>query len=295
MFDMFSQEAPSYQANSNSSSRGDTFVISVGGSLLVKEGPDAQKISEFAQVISSLHSSGKRIVLVVGGGRIARDYVEALGVFGANNFEKDMIGIKVTRLNALLVANSLEKAHKEVLEDIGRAKEILDAGKIPVYGGLVPLFTTDAVGALLAEFLGATFVNLTNVDGIYDSNPRDNPDAKRFDKIGYSRLVSLISANVSVPGQNVVLDLPCCLVLQRSKIPAAVLDGNDLSNFSSFVNGSSFIGTEIGDFEDFVPEDSVDEEPKAVKKRKIKKPKNVRGKKEYDDSFSVADVDRMKL
>ncbi|MBI4210616.1 MAG: UMP kinase [Candidatus Diapherotrites archaeon] len=264
------------------------FVVSIGGSLIADDaGPNAEKIRAIADMISSLHSSGKRFVLVVGGGRAARNYVEAMRSFSQNNFGLDLLGIHITRANAMLVANAVPSAHREVLTDITRASAVLDSGKIPVFGGIMPFFTTDSVGALLAEHLGAVFVNLTNVDGIYDSNPADNAGAKRFEEIGYGQLVSLIVAAGSVPGQNVVLDLACCLILQRSRIPAVVLNGNDMQNFSNYINGSAFTGTVIRDIgavsapETSEPgDDAASAQPRAVKKRK--KRKGQRGHDDYE-------------
>ncbi len=265
MFDIFNTVNEEYVANERAGSHSpsqppqgvssDLFVVSIGGSLVIDEnGPNAEKIRAIANAISSLHSAGKKFVLVVGGGKTARSYVEAMSSFTSNNFDLDIMGIHMTRGNAMLFSSALPSAHKEVLNDFSKAREILDTGKIPVYGGHLPFFTTDSVGALLAEHLNATFVNLTNVDGIYDSDPAENPDAKRFDQISYQRLVSLLVAGGSKPGQNVVLDLACCLILQRSKIPAAVLNGNDMTNFSNYVNGYSFAGTLIKELEGDVDE-----------------------------------------
>ena len=301
MFDMFNQQEDSdsqenqeseYNSNSNVSS-GDTFVLSIGGSLLVKAKPDSEMIQKISEAISELHSAGKKIVLVVGGGKTARNYVEAM--VGSNNFEKDLMGIELTRANAFLLASQISECHKEVLTEIPKAKEILDSGKIPVFGGLMPLFTTDAVGALLAEFLEATFVNLTNVDGVYNVDPKDYPDAKRYDELSYSSLIDLISSSGSEPGQNVVLDLACCMILKRSNIPAVVLDGTNIENLKNYVNGYSFVGTTIKEnAAEEIPNEEVEElmeKPKrktAKKKRKIKVHKN-------DKEFSEDDVDSLKL
>ncbi len=225
---------------------GNIFVVSIGGSLIVDEnGPNPEKIRVIADAVSALHSQGKQFVLVVGGGKSARSYVEAMRSLGANNFVQDLAGINVTRVNALLVAHAIHNAHKNVLDDFFAAKEIIDAGKIPVFGGHIPFFTTDSVGALIAEALNGTFVNLTNVDGIYDSDPAVNSEARRFDEISHGHLVRLIMQSGSTPGQNVVLDLACCLILQRSKIRAVVLNGNDMQNFSNYINDYSFVGTLI--------------------------------------------------
>ncbi len=253
-----------------------------------------ESIKAIASAISELHSSGKKIVLVVGGGKTARNYVEAHG--SLNKFEQDLMGIKLTRANASLLASHIPDANKEILKEIPRAKDILDSGKIPVFGGLMPFFTTDAVAALLAEFLGGNFVNLTNVDGIYDADPREYPDAKRFDEINYNHLIRLITASGSEPGQNVVLDLACCMILKRSSIPGVVLDGNDVENFRNYINGYSFKGTLIkGDAPEPVETESSSPEEPVKKPRRKKKPvgkiKPYRG----EDSFTERDVDRLRF
>jgi uridylate kinase len=229
------------------------FVISIGGSILFEENePNPEKFKAIVDVITKLHRSGKKIVLVVGGGKVARLYSGVAGSLNLNKFEQDLVGIKVTRLNAFLLAAAMPDAHKKVLEDISDAKKVLDSGKIPVFGGLVPFFTTDSVAALLAEFFNGVFVNLTDVDGIYDSNPKQNPDAIMFSEISYSRLVSLAIAAGSSPGQNVVVDVACAMILKRSKIPAVFLNGNNLDNFMAYINGQSFVGTVVRD----IPEEN---------------------------------------
>ncbi|HIH10428.1 MAG TPA: UMP kinase [Candidatus Diapherotrites archaeon] len=278
---------PAANANMAYGNSGDVFVVSVGGSLLIDEsGPDAGKIRQIAGTISSLHSAGKRLVLVVGGGKTARSYVEAMRSLNANNFTLDMLGIHITRANAMLVAGAIPAAHPQILTEITQARQALDTGKIPVFGGLMPFFTTDSVGALLAEYLGGRFVNLTNVDGVYDSNPNENPGAKMLEEIGYRRLISMVVAAGSKPGQNVVLDLAACLILQRSNIPAVVLNGNDMPNFSNYLNGYSFKGTVIRDIIDAQGDEIVasgpqdlgdaefsekDEKPKRSRKKAVKK------------------------
>lgn len=221
------------------------FVVSVGGSILVDEKPLTTFISKFSQAINDLYGEGFRFCLVVGGGKIARNYVASAKTFGANNFALDEIGIQATKLNALMLINSLENAYPEVLTDINKVEEIISKGKIPVFGGLMPGFTTDAVAALLAEKLGADFVNLSNVEGIYSSDPEHNPRAKFYPEISYENLLSLIRLSESKPGQNVILDLPCCLILKRSKIPSIVLDGKDLENVKAALRGEDFKGTVI--------------------------------------------------
>ncbi|MEM4598306.1 MAG: UMP kinase [Candidatus Diapherotrites archaeon] len=221
------------------------FVLSVGGSLVAQEKPNAAFIGKFSEKIKELWAEGYRFAIVVGGGAICRNYIAAAKALGAENYSADALAIRVTRVNAMLLIQGLERAYPDVLENIFDSKKVLSAGMIPVYGGLLPGITTDCVAALLAEFLGATFINLTNVDGVYSSDPKENPRAKFYPEISHERLISLISVAESKPGQNVVMDLPSCLVLKRSRIPAIILNGNDLDNFASAIRGMPFKGTKV--------------------------------------------------
>lgn len=223
------------------------FVISAGGSIFFDEKPIVSKIAKFCELINRLHSEGKTFVIVCGGGKTARNYVAALKSFGENNFVQDELGIKITRANAAVFISALENSHQTVLTYPTQALSVLEKGKIPVFGGLFPFFTTDAVGALIAEALGGTFVNLTDVDGVYNADPKKNPAAKFFETMTYDKLISLIKLAGSKPGQNMVLDLACCLILKRSRIKGIVLNGNDLENFEAMIREDNFKGTVIAD------------------------------------------------
>lgn len=221
------------------------FVLSVGGSIVAPEKVDSTFLSKLGQSIDRLYNENYRFAIVVGGGKVARNYIASVKALGANNFEQDQIGILATRLNAAVLVQALDRAHPRVLNRIETAKEMIARGKIPVFGGIMPGITTDAVAALLAEFLGGEYVNLTNVDGIYSSDPDKNPNAKFFEEISYERLLSLMKVAQSKPGQNLVMDLPACLILKRSNTPGIVLNGKDLSNFENALRGIEFKGTRI--------------------------------------------------
>ena len=221
-----------------SDSSGKIFVLSIGGSLLINETsvPNTAFIGKLSEKINSLHDQGFKLVLVVGGGVIARNFIGAAKALGADNYSLDNIGIQATKLNASLIIQAIENSFPKVLSNPVQAKEVLKQNMIPVYSGIIPGLTTDAVAALIAENLKATFVNLTNVDGIFSSDPNNNPDARMFDKLSYNKLLTMMSMQRSKPGQNLVLDLFCCSILKRSEIKAVVLNGNDLDNLSSFLS-----------------------------------------------------------
>lgn len=233
----------SYQGSSSESR---VLVLSLGGSLFFDEAPLVEKIGEFSRVLLNLHASGHKFVLVVGGGKTARNYVSAVESFGETNFFQDKLGIAITRANAKVFIASLGKqTHERVLTDPLQALDVLSKGKIPVFGGLLPSFTTDAVSALVAEALRGDFVNLTDVDGIYSADPKKSKSATFFDEISYGELFKLVLKKKSKPGQNFIIDLPCLNILKRSNLRGFVLNGNDFANFESFVNGGQFRGTVI--------------------------------------------------
>ncbi len=246
-----SESSSSYDSNSESSSsyssfsHSDIFVVSIGGSVLLGDGVSSEKVSAVADSISRLHNEGYKFVLVVGGGPICREYLTAAKELGTNNFFMDELAIKITRVNATLLIAGLEKAYSEVLTHIGSAKELIDTGQIPIYGGLLPGATTDFVAALLAESLNAKFINLSNVDGIYSSDPSKNKRAKMYSELDYDKLMKLVASAESKPGQNLVIDLPACNILRRSRIKSLFMNGNDLENFESAVRGNSFTGTVV--------------------------------------------------
>ena len=237
-------ENPSYSSTATPK----TFVISIGGSAIIKTKINTAFIAKLAQTISDLQNEGFRFAVVVGGGKTARDYQAAGRALGAKDFHLDDLGIRASRMNAMLIIQALENAYPRVLKRIIDASSIIQSNKIPVYGGVIPGFTTDTVSALLCETLNADFINLSNVDGVYSADPRDNPKAKFYPHLTHNELLRIVAKSTSLgasPGQNVILDLPCALILKRSKIRTMVLNAEDLENIKTAVRGGEFKGTLI--------------------------------------------------
>jgi uridylate kinase len=225
-----------------------TFVISLGGSTIAQGEIHVEFLKQFAELINRLHKEGYHFVIVVGGGRAARDYCSAADALQASNFVKDEIGIRVTRLNAFLVIQALEHPYPEVLKMPHQAKAVIVQGKIPVFGGFLPGITTDACAALVAESLHATFVNISDIDGVYSENPKDNPDAEKFTSMTHDALVKVIAESTALssnPSQNCVLDLPASMILKRSKIKTIVASADSIGNLENLFTGQSFQGTTI--------------------------------------------------
>lgn len=211
IFEMFAQEnnpstpvTPAYSSAYSIPVVEKIVVISIGGSIILDEKPKTNFIAKLAQTITELNQEGFKTCLVVGGGSTARSYIASAKSLGANNFVLDELGISASRLNAQLLISSLENAFPKVLTEISQIKLVLEKGKIPVLAGLLPGLTTDCIAALCAEFLQADFINMTNVDGVYSANPKEDARARKFPELSYEKLLSLMRIADIKPGQNLV-------------------------------------------------------------------------------------------
>jgi uridylate kinase len=204
------------------------FVLSLGGSVLgFSEGFEkiAENLQKFADVLEKL-SEEHTIFVVVGGGKIARDYIQVGREVGADETYCDLIGIAVTRLNAMLLASAIKSAPRRIPVDFIEAAELGKMYSIVVMGGTFPGHTTDATAALLAEFVSAdVFLNATSVDGVYTDDPRTNREARKIPRMSPSELVELISRTEMGAGANVVIDLLAAKVIERSKIRTVIFLG----------------------------------------------------------------------
>ena len=214
-------------------------IVSIGGSVLAPS-VDSDRVAEYGSVLQELEAAGHTLGVVVGGGPTAREYITAARDLGANEIELDQLGVAVTRLNArLLIAALDDRAAPTPIEDHDRAREALRRGDIPVMGGTVAGHTTDAVATALAEYTDADLlVYATSVPGVYDSDPKANPDAEQYDSLTPSELVDVVSDIDLNAGSNAPVDLLATKLLQRSGLRAVVLDGSDPACLHDAVAGT---------------------------------------------------------
>jgi uridylate kinase len=221
-------------------------VVSVGGSVLA---PDLEpdRVANYGAAIQSLEDAGHTIGAVVGGGPTARKYITSARELGANEIELDQLGIAVTRLNGRLLISALDdRAARTPAESYDEGREAIRRGDIPVLGGIVAAQTTDAVAAAFAEYVGADLlVYATSVDGVYDADPKNDPEAARFDRLSASELVDVIADMEMNAGANAPVDLLAAKVIQRSGITSVVLDGTDPERVVRAVESDEFEGTKI--------------------------------------------------
>jgi len=222
-------------------------VISLGGIFFA----DAESIKKVAEVLEELAKS-YNLYVVTGGGEIARECIKIARDLGANEAICDYIGIALTRLNAKLLISALYDAHPEPFSDykeVSEAKSVVksdgEGAKIAVMGGVSPGYTTDAVAAILAEYVNADlFIDVTSVDGVYDADPRRYPEAKKYDKLTAKELVALTAKEELKAGSRIVIDPVAAKIIERSGIKTIVIGGSNPRNILDAVHGKHH-GTEI--------------------------------------------------
>jgi len=184
-------------------------------------------------------------IIVAGGGNIARHYISHARLSGADESTLDELGIEVSRLNAKLLIYALKnKAYPHPPTTLQEVRHAVDSDQIVVAGGLHPGQSTNGTAALIAEKTkAAVFLNATDVDGIYDSDPNKNKRAKKFKRIELKKLRSLLVRENSIAGGYDLMDIVALKVIERSKIKTIVLN-SDLKNLEKAIKGIS-VGTEI--------------------------------------------------
>jgi len=219
------------------------IVITIGGSIIIKD-HNYMKFMDYAEVLRDLTDENE-IFVVVGGGKTARDYIEIARALGSSEALCDDIGIEVTRLNAkLLIAALGDYAYPEVPQNFREALQFASTKKIVVMGGTEPAHSTDAVGSILAEFVGAELlINATSVNGLYNKDPNKYSDAKMYNEIKPSKMIDLISTKDIKAGTYEFFDMTAIQIIKRSRIKTVILNGGDANNIKTAINGK--IGTKI--------------------------------------------------
>ena len=222
-------------------------VLKIGGSLLYDNDGQVRidRLREYATSIKSLVKDGHSLVVVVGGGKPARIYISAARLLGANEAQCDWLGIKAARNNAELLCAALGNiAYPKIIDDYDELEVAVNLGKVVLLGGMVPGQSTNAVAAASAELISADMLfNATNVDGVYDRNPEEK-GAKKLDSVDVAQLREILSTEGTKAGQYNLFDPVAIRIVERSKIPTVIFNGNDISNLKKAFNNEK-IGTRI--------------------------------------------------
>ena len=203
-------------------------------------------MSKYADLLKTLKLQEHEIVVVVGGGSLAREFISVAKNLGLDEQGQDEIAISVSRLFAQLFLKKLgDLGWKKVALTLDETVEGLSEGKIVVMGGLKPGITTDAVAALVAERVKADFlVKSTDQDGVYDKDPRKHADAIKLDRLSFDDLSKVFEHNAHKAGMHQIIDPEAIKVLKRSRLKIIIVNGFKPENVLAAVKGER-VGTTV--------------------------------------------------
>jgi len=220
-------------------------VVRIGGSVVASP-PNPEIMSKYASLLRELKEQGHELVVVVGGGSVARDFITVARDMGLREFDQDEVAIRVSRIFAQLLAMRLgDLGLGSVPTSVDEAVQELRKGKIVVMGGIKPGMTTDAVAAMVAERVEAELlVKATDQNGIYTRDPRKYPSAEKIDKLSFDSLFQLFDENKHKAGIHQVVDPEAVRILQKERTKTVVVNGFNPENILLAVKGEK-VGTLI--------------------------------------------------
>lgn len=229
--------------------KGEVFVLSLGGSLVVPNGGiDTAFLQDFNSFIRHQISSKKRrFFITVGGGGTSRHYQKAASEVlkeAIDHLDRDWLGLHATRLNAQLIrtifrdiADQRVIKHYEVILKIEKP--------VAIAAGWKPGWSTDYCAITLCQDYNIPeAINLTNIDHVYDQDPRSNPNAKPLEDITWEKYRAMVGDNWT-PGMNAPFDPIASKLAQDDDITVKILNGKNLDNLARALDEKDFVGTTI--------------------------------------------------
>jgi uridylate kinase len=226
------------------------ILLKLSGESLMGDqgfGIDPDMLRHYAQQIKDLSDAGVEVAVVIGGGNIFRG-LQAKGS-GIERVQGDYMGMLATVINGMAIQSALEGVGvytrlitaikmEQIAEPYIRRRAIrhLEKGRVVIFsaGTGSPYFTTDSAAALRAnEIQAEVILKGTRVDGIYSADPEKDPTATKFDRISFSKVISM--------GLN-VMDMTAFTLCQENNLPIIVFDINKKENLQLIIQGEA-VGT----------------------------------------------------
>lgn len=225
----------------------ETFVISLGGSIIIPNEIDIDFLKSFRELILNEVKKGKKFAVVCGGGALARKYIESAKLLGQDKEnELDWVGIASTRQNAELV--------RVMFGDSAFEKIIFDPDLVPntdkgvlVGGGWKPGNSSDLASVHMAKSLNAkNLINLSNIDFVYNKDPKQFPDAEKIEKISWSDFRKILPAPENwKAGMSAPFDPVAAREAETLGLEVSILNGKNIENLAKYLSDEEFIGTKI--------------------------------------------------
>ena len=213
-------------------------------------GIDADILTQYANEIKAVQAEGVEVSIVIGGGNIFRGVKGATE--GMDRVQGDYMGMLATMINSMALQDALERIDvhtrlmsairmEEIAEPYIRRRAIrhLEKGRVVIFGAGTgnPYFTTDTAASLRAiEIEADVILKGTRVDGIYDSDPEKNKDAKKFDTINGDKVLDM---------RLNIMDLTAFTLCRENETPFIVFDMNKPNNLKKVVCTDEPVGTTV--------------------------------------------------
>jgi len=229
------------------------ILLKLSGEALMGQyefGIDPEILAQTASEVVKQQSSGTQVGLVIGGGNIFRGAGLAQG--GIDRVSADQMGMLGTVMNALAMQDAIKKLGVNCrvmsalkIDQLGEeysalsAREYLEQGDVVIFaaGTGNPYFTTDTAASLRAvEIQADLLLKATKVDGIYNSDPMKNQDARRYETLGY---------NEAIAKELGVMDLTAMVLCRENNMPLCVFNMFEEGALAKIVDGDATTGTLI--------------------------------------------------
>lgn len=222
-------------------------VISLGGSIFVPDEIDVAFLGSFMDLIKKRIAEGEKFAIILGGGKTCRKYQQAGKELGATErLSLDWIGISVNNMHANFM--------RIVYQDLAYEETVTNPN-IPVntekpvifVGAYEPGGSSDHDAVLMAKTTGAKkIINLSNIDYVYDKDPRKNPDAKVLKSLTWDEYRKLIPAEWIESGMSTPFDPTASKQAHELGLTIAMIKGTRLDEFEKCLKGEEFDGSTIG-------------------------------------------------
>jgi uridylate kinase len=217
------------------------IVLRVGGSILGSP-PNGDVMARYAAVAEEALRRRHKIVMVIGGGSVARQYIEAAQKMNLQHRDQDLVAIQASRLNARLIGMRL--GVPDVPTTVSAAVMRVARDHVVVMGGLRPGITTDTVATLVAQaWRSDLMIKASDQKGIYTADPRVHKRAQLLPMVSYPMLTAILGGK-HAPGIHSIIDPVAVEKIAKNRIRLVVVDGNDPENVRAAIRGD-VVGTMV--------------------------------------------------
>jgi len=217
-------------------------VISLSGSLIYDTALRTDYLKRFRETILDHVTAGNRVAIVTGGGGINRQYnATAKAIAPVSDQNLDWLGISATKMNATLLKCLFEKdAYEDIITN---PLQVPSTDKpILVASGYKPGFSTDWDAVMLAKHFNAEIINLTNVDYVYDRDPREHAEAKPLKRLTWDKLQGLVGTTWK-PRLNTPFDPIAVGEAKKARLKLWIINGDKLERLEAALAGKPTEGT----------------------------------------------------